>query len=137
MRFKTFLLALALALTASSAVSQARGKFSEIYHEEPKYIKRSSDAWRDGGRIIGEIKNTPDTLFTISIKQTADGKTLYTYKHPARLLVYQTQKIPPGTYNLTVESEGFLPYTIRNVKVFARSDCLLNLNFGTRVYDNR
>ncbi len=136
MKLKFILLALALALSASTALSQPRGKFSEIYNDEAKYIKRSSDAWRDAGRIIGEIKNTPAT-FTISIKQGGTGRVLYTYKHPARLLIYQTQEIPPGTYDLTIESEGFLPHTIRNVKVIVRSDCLINLNFGTRVYDNR
>lgn len=110
-------------------------KFKEIEHKKPKYIKRKSSAWKDGGRVIGEIKNTPDK-FTIKFSNAGIGKVMYTYTSPATISIYQTKRLPPGTYDMKVEAEGFLPYTIRKVKLFARKDCVINLIFGRRVYDN-
>ena len=43
----------------------------------------------------------------------------------------------PGSISILVESEGFLPHTIRKIKIKARKDCMINLVFGTRVFDNR
>lgn len=133
---KTISAMICLASSMLAFNAAAQGRFSEIYNEEAKYIKRSSDAWREGGRVIGEIKNTPST-FTIAFKQVSTGKVVYTYKHPARLLIYQTDRVPPGTYDLIFDAEGYLAHTVRNVKIMARTDCLININFGTRVYDNR
>lgn len=107
----------------------------EIEHKKAKYILRKSDAWKEGGRLIGEVKHTPDQ-FTIKFSKAGSNKVLYTYTHPARLTIYQTKRIPPGLYDIVVESEGFSPYKIRNVKIKARMDCLINLIFGTRVFHN-
>jgi hypothetical protein len=111
-------------------------QFKEIAHEKPKYIRRKSDAWREGGRVIGEVKHVPDN-FTIKLTHVGTTKVFYTYKSPARLSIYQTKRLSPGTYDMTIESEGFLPYLIKNVKILARRDCIINITFGRKVYDNR
>ena len=110
-------------------------KFQEIEHKKPKYIKRKSDAWKEGGRIIGEIKHSPET-FTIKVTRAGTSKVIYTYTHPAELSIYQTKRLPPGTYDLTIDAKGFSPHKISKIKIKARRDCMLNLIFGLRVFDN-
>lgn len=131
MKFKLLFLLIAVVFTAGYRDQ----KHKEIEHQEAKYIKRKSDAWKEGGRLIGEVKNTPET-FTIKVKNVGTNKVIYTYTHPARLTIYMTKRLPPGTYDLLVESEGYHPYPIRKVKIKARMDCLINLVFGTRVFHN-
>lgn len=132
MKYKLF-----IALFLSFWVLGMRGeKFQEIETVgEVKYIKRASDAWREGGRLIGEIKNTPDK-FTIKVMNVGTSKIVHTYTHPARVSIYQTGHIPPGTYDMLVESEGFHPFWVRNIKIAARTDCMINLVFGKRVFHN-
>lgn len=134
MRIKIILLLLSLLLV--STLKAIPNKFQEIEHKQPKYIDRQSDAWKEGGRVIGEIKHAPEK-FTIKFTNAGSGKVIYTYESPARLSIYQTKRLAPGTYDMLIESEGFLEHRIINVKVMARKDCLINLNFGLRVYDNR
>ncbi len=134
MKIKIILLLLSLLFTCVlEAVTP--DKFKEIEHKKPKYIKRKSNAWKDGGRVIGEIKNNPDK-FTIKFSNAGIGKVVYTYTHPASISIYQTKRLPPGRYDMKIESEGFLAYTIRNVKLFARKDCVIKLIFGRKVFDN-
>lgn len=135
MKIKFYLFLLTLAIIPI-VVANPMVKFQEIEHKQPKYIQRQSDAWKEGSRVIGEVKYTPDN-FTIKFSHVGTKKVIYTYKNPARLSIYQTKRLPPGTYDMLIESEGFQPYTIRNVKLLARKDCLINLIFGQRVYDNR
>ena len=110
-------------------------KFQEIENKKPKYIKRKSDAWKEGGRLIGEVKHSPES-FTIKIKRAGTSKIIYTYTHPAELSIYQTKRLPPGTYDLEIDAKGFTPHHIKNIKIKARRDCMLNLIFGLRVFDN-
>ena len=135
MKIKIILLLLMSLLIMSSLVA-IPNRFQEIEHKQAKYIDRHSDAWSEGGRVIGEIKHAPEK-FTIKFSNAGSGKIVYTYESPARLSIYQTRRLPPGTYDMLIESEGFLEHKILNVKVLARKDCLINLNFGLRVYDNR
>lgn len=132
MKFKLLFLLIAVIFAAGFT---GRNKHKEIEHKKPKYIKRKSDAWREGGRLIGEVKNTPDS-FTIKVRNVGTDKVIYTYTHPARLTIYQTKRIPPGTYDLVVESSGYQPYTIRKISIKARMDCMVNLIFGKRVFHN-
>ena len=106
-------------------------KFQEIDHEKPKYIKRKFE----GGRIIGEVKHSPES-FTIKVYHVGTSKVIYTYTHPAELSIYQTKCLPPGTYDLTIDAKGFGRYQIKKIKIKARKDCMINLTFGLRVFDN-
>jgi len=110
-------------------------KHKEMEHRKAQYIKRRSKAWRKGGRLIGEIKNPPET-FTIKIKHAGSSKVIYTYTHPAQLTIYQTRRLPAGRYNLLIEAKGYSPYSINNIKIKTRMDCMIKLIFGTRVYHN-
>jgi hypothetical protein len=124
-----------LLLAAVFLTAERHGNFQEMDSRKPRYIKRKSDAWKEGGRIIGEIKYPPDS-FTIKVMHVGTKNVIYTYKHPAALSVYRTKRLPPGTYDLLIESGIFVPYRINNVKIKARSDCLINLIFNKRVYNN-
>jgi hypothetical protein len=111
-------------------------KFKEIETKKPFYLNRKSKGWAKGGRIIGEIINSPET-FKIIIKQAGSSKVYYTYVHPAKMSVYMTRILPPGRYDLQFEAEGFHEFTLQNIKVFAKKDCVLNIRFGKRVFQNQ
>lgn len=107
----------------------------EIDYKKPKYIKRHSEPWKNGGRIIGEIKNPPEK-FTIKINKPGGTKPICVHVQPAQLNVYQTKILLPGIYDLIVQAEGYEDIKITNVKIKAGMDCMIKLIFGTRVFHN-
>ena len=135
MKIKFICLLLAILFIPLLSVGSGPDRFQEIDNKKPRYLKRKSDAWKKSGRLIGEVKHTPAHL-PIKAKNVGTDKVIYTYTPPAKLSLYQTKHLPPGRYDFTVESEGFLPHTIKNIKIKARSDCMINIIFGLRVYDN-
>ena len=110
-------------------------KFKEITTEKPTYLTRKGKAWAKGGRVIGEIKNSPDT-FKIVFKKAGSSKVYYTYVHPAKMTVFMTKVLPPGRYDIEITAEGYHPYTYKNLKVYQKKDCVLKMRFGKRTYVN-
>jgi hypothetical protein len=110
-------------------------KHKEMESEKIKYIKRSGDSWAKAGRIVGELKNPPNDLI-IEFYRDAQTKPIYTYKAPGQLNIYISKYLPPGTYKLIFKASGYDDLTVRSVKVRSHSDCLLNIDFGDRVFSN-
>jgi hypothetical protein len=113
----------------------AYDKFRDLYPQRPKYIRRPSSAWAKLGRVVGVLKHPPKEL-TIEFFSISTGKIAYVYKAPGPLNIYMSKFLPPGTYRVTIKSPGFHSQTVKKVKVKAHADCLLNINFGLRVYVN-
>jgi hypothetical protein len=111
-------------------------KHKEMESEKIKYIKRSGDSWAKAGRIVGELKNPPNDLI-IEFYSVSQGKIAYKYKAPGQLNIYMSRFLPPGTYNVTFKASGYDDLTVRSVKLRTHSDCLLNIDFGDRVFTNR
>jgi len=111
-------------------------KFKEMEAKKPFYLDRNSKGWSKGGRIIGEIINSPES-FKIIIKKAGSSKVFYTYVHPAKMSVYMTRILPSGRYDLYFEAEGFHEFKLPSIKVYAKKDCVLNIRFGKRVFQNQ
>lgn len=101
-----------------------------------KYIKRSQPAWKNQGRIIGELENPPDKL-TIEFYSVSMGKKIYTYTAPGKLNVYMSKFLAPGTYKLIFKSPGYSDFTVNSVKVQRGADFVLNIKLGRKVFVNR
>ena len=110
-------------------------KFKEITTEKPFYLSRSSKNWGKGGRVIGEIKNSPDT-FKIIFKKSGSSKVYYTYVHPAKLSVFMTKILPPGRYDLEIVADGYHSFKLPRIKIFLKKDCVIKMRFGKRTYVN-
>jgi len=132
----TVLFAIVLTMFSFSLSAGRVDKHKEMESEKIKYIKRSGAAWEKAGRIVGELKNPPNDL-VIEFYSVSQGKIAYKYKAPGQLNIYISKFLPPGTYNVTFKSSGYEDFVARSVKLRTHSDCLLNIDFGTRVFTNR
>ena len=121
-------------LAATFANGNGVRKFREIDYVKPHYIKRNSDSWLRGGRIIGFIKHTTDDIV---IEFHRSGKLVRTYKAPGPLNIYETPIIAPGVYNLVIKAPGFHDKKINQIHVKSGYDCVLDIVMGTRVFTNR
>jgi len=132
----TVLFSLVIALLSFSVYAGTVDKHKEMESAKIKYIKRSGLSWEKAGRIVGELKNPPNDLI-IEFYSVSQGKIAYKYKAPGQLNIYMSKFLPPGTYKVTFKSSGYEDLTVRSVKLRTHSDCLLNIDFGNRVFTNR
>ncbi len=109
-------------------------KFKEIDVSKHKYISRKSKIWEKDGRLVGEINRAPET-FTIEVRKVGAADQVFTETHHNWLSIYETAFIPQGRYNVTIKATGYLPHVIKNLEIKAGSDCVLDISFGTIVYD--
>jgi len=125
---------LAVFLILAAATESFAGKYKEIYFSSPKYLKRTTELWAKQSRIVGELKNPPPS-FTIEIYSHSLGKIVRTDSFDDKLTVYETGWLPPGTYTLEFKADGFDKSFVKSLKLQARTDCLINVDFGKIAYD--
>jgi len=109
-------------------------RFREMSFGKPFYIKRSGDAWKKGGRIMGTVKHPNEDL---TVEFYRGGKLVKTFKAPGKMNIYMTDVIPPGVYNLVFKSSGFHKGKVTKLRVKSGYDCVLDVIMGLRVYENR
>jgi len=115
--------------------AQKTTKFKEIDYKKPRSINRKGLLWAGEGRIIGFIKNPPNRM-TIEFYPSNSETAIYTYDSPGMLFIYRSEFLQPGTYNLIIKAAGYQDKKISNIQLSAKTDCLLDLVFGKKVYSN-
>jgi hypothetical protein len=109
-------------------------RFREMSFAKPFYIKRTGEAWKKGGRIIGTVKH-PNKDFTVEFYHA--GRLVKTFKAPGKMNIYMTGIMPPGVYKLVFKSSGYHKAEVKRLRVKSGYDCVLDVIMGLRVYENR
>jgi hypothetical protein len=133
--------------------------FKEIENtSKPKYFKRRGNKWAEHSRIVGLLKRAPKH-FTITIKSHSafkQAQTKHKYKKYSKkrkskskkkekgvileetflgdMNIYETGWVTPGVYDIYISAKGFATYKIEKVKLIAKSDCWIDIEFGFKEY---
>ena len=93
---------------------------------KPAYKPRTHEAWKTKGRIVGRVRNAPvceiDAL-------DSRGKTAKSTRLKQGSLAYELEWLAPGTYTLRVSAKGYKTLTLKGLRVKAKNDLFVNLEF--------
>ncbi len=121
-------------LSPLGAVDLFKNKYRELEsHSDPVYLKRKGEAWARHGRLVGMTRKPPPQ-FTMELYRFDPEKPAYTFSFDGNMHIYETSFVTPGTYSVQIVAKGYSASRIRGVKIKAGADCMVNLQFGTRLY---
>jgi len=114
------------------------GTFREVDKvSDPRYLKRSDSAWDGKCRLVGTVKNAPEK-YEIQFFKKGSEKLFYAQAFDGRMTVYESYWLPAGNYVIVIKAEGFTAFKIiKGVDLKASTDCVLDITFGTTVYQEK
>ena len=114
------------------------GTFREIDKvSNPLYLKRSDPAWEGKSRIVGTVRNAPES-FEIQFFRKGVEKPVHTQVFNGTLTVYESYWLDAGNYIIVIKSKGFTDFKIHNgIDLKASTDCVLDITFGTTAYQEK
>lgn len=116
------------------AVDYRNVKYKEITISTPQYLIRKSEEWENKSRIVGEIKDAPENFTIEFCRSDLVNLPKKTETHIGKLFVYETEWLTPGTYTMIVKAEGYMDQELKDIKIKAKTDCIINLVFGKITY---
>jgi len=135
---KALFIALAPFLLCSALLAEQHREFKEVEKvSKPVYRERSSEAWKTHGRLVGQIENAPEKFSLLIYKTNDFEKPPYrTEDCDGALNVYESGWLLPGKYFVIIRAKGFDDYKIKSLEIKAGSDCIVDIVFGTRVFNS-
>ena len=128
--------AVAVAVCAGAAFAEegdGARRLKLIRATRPVYRAKDHAAWAQKGRLLGFAPKAP--AFKVLLTAPGKHKILGRADVPAGEGVYEFGWISPGTYRLDVTAKGYRALTLKDVKIKARSDVYINLDFGPAAED--
>ncbi len=106
------------------------GYHKEVEFGKTVYLKRSSKAWKDRSRFVGEVKNPPKK-YTLEVRQYGlSGDPVVKLEMSGNFHVFESSWLQPGKYDITVIADGYKTVKISGVELKPGTDCLVNVKFG-------
>jgi len=99
---------------------------------KPVYKPKNHKAWARKGRIVGLVSNAPVCEIDVL---GAGGKVVKSTRLKNGAKVYEIEWLAPGTYGLRVSAKGYKTLTLEGLRVKAKNDLFLNLEFTARKND--
>jgi len=93
----------------------------------PRYAPRDNAAWRERGRIVGQVRSAP--AFKAEALDAA-GAVAAAVTGRAGAKGYEIQWLAPGVYSLRVSAEGYGTLVVAGLEVKAMNDLVLPLEFS-------
>lgn len=117
----------------SLKILESAGGGGTIENGQPTYQERDHEPWRERGRIVGHLRNSPGAR--IEVLRGDDVVAVIEVRVGA--LAYETDMLRPGVYGLRVRAEGYEPLEVREIEVRARADVFVALEFTARGQDEQ
>ncbi|MDP6507142.1 MAG: FecR domain-containing protein, partial [Planctomycetota bacterium] len=97
-----------------------------IAHGKPALRPKTHKAWKDKGRIVGLVRNSPG--FEVAALD-AKGKVVASAKLKQNAEAYELEWLQPGVYTLKVSAKGYQSLVMKALEVKARNDLRIDLEF--------
>ena len=107
-------------------VAAAQEQGGKIEAGKPVYRAKDAPAWKEKGRIVGQVKNAP--AFTAKALNEK-GEAVATFNGKAGARAYELEWLAPGTYTLEVSAEGYATLTVKALEVKAGNDLFISVEF--------
>ncbi len=100
-------------------------RLGKIEHGKPEYEPKDHKAWAKKGRIVGRVRNAPKAYEVAALNSR--GRVVKSAKGWKK--GYELEWLSPGTYTLRVSAKGYATLKVKGLKVKARHDLFVNLEF--------